>query len=617
MSRFAALTAKTSKAYNAIDSRIKKSTQARRGNFFAGRPSKPGTPPKNYHDAKNVISGDMHMIRSRIVWIVTIAAFLISTLDLLRARPQSPTATTVVLDGGTLIDGTGKNPINNAVVVVEGGRIKAVGSRGQVPIPANATVIKTDGRTILPGLIDGHIHLGNTPAGNPLMPQMFLRYGVTTVGDTNNQTDWVILQREGFNSGKFKGPRMFVSGIAIDGPTSVTNLQAQTVVYSAKTPEEARAYVRSLKAKGVDMVKTNYTLTFDQVAAVLDEARKAGIPVVGHTRNMRKAAELGHKYMEHMNTVAWALLDDDMGYERWQREGFTPERRMDTSKFPQLVEYMVKQGVYINPTLFANFRTASPRAQEAANTAKEILKDPVLGAAVPAATQRLWTEAGGRAPDPEGYKKVQEFLRQYVNAGGKLIAASDDTGALLPGLSLHYEMQMITDAGISPMKAIQGATLWGAEAIGQGKNYGSIEVGKVADFTIIEGDPLKDIATTRNVKMVIKDGRVINTAYDTKSVTPLPRPFGSFPQVSNLNPPVTRQGAQSVTLQVEGSKFNSKTVVRFDNTDLPTQFVSDTKLTATIDSRLLQNPGSYSVYVVNPGPGGSPSNAVFLYVDSK
>jgi hypothetical protein len=449
------------------------------------------------------------------------------------------------------------------------------------------------------------------------MPQMFLKYGVTTVGDTNNQTDWIILQREAFNSGKYKGPRMFVTGIALDGPTSVTNLGAPTVVQALRTPEEARAYVRSLKAKGVDMVKTNYTLTFDQVAAIIDEAKKQGIAVVGHTRNMRKAAELGHKYMEHMNTVDWALLDDDMGYERWQREGFTPERRIDPSKFGPLIEYMVKQGVYINPTLVANFKTASPRGQEMMNTAKEMLKDPVLAAAVAAESQKVWTAPGGRAPDVEGYKKVQGFLRQYVNAGGKLIAGSDDTGAQLPGMSLHYEMQMITDAGISPMKAIQGATLWGAEAIGQGKNYGSIEAGKVADFTIIEGDPLRNIAATRNVKMVIKDGKVLDTAYDMKSVTPLQRPFGHSPQVSNLNPPVTKQAAQSFTLQVDGSRFNPKSIVRFDSTDLPTKFVSDTKVTATVDARLLQNPGSYSVYVLNPGPGGSPSNPVFLYVDSK
>src|SRR3989442_5963786 len=400
--------------------------------------------------------GSTHMIRSWIVCIATVALFL---------SPLHASAQSVVLDGGTLIDGTGKNPINNAVVVVEGGRIKAVGTKGQVTIPAGATIIKTDGRTILPGLIDGHIHLGNNQPGNPLMPQMFLHHGVTTVGDTNNDTDWVILQREGFNSGKFKGPRMFVSGIAIDGPTSETDLQARTVVYSAKTPEEARAFVRTLKAKGVDMVKTNYTMTFEQVAAVLDEAKKIGIPVVGHTRNMRKAAELGHKYMEHMNTVAWAVLDDDIGYERWRREGFTPERRMDTSKFPALVDFMVKQGVFINPTLVNNWRTATPRAKEMAEMANQILKDSTLTAIVPPGAQQAWKNlSAGRSPDTEGYNKVKEFVTQYVKAGGKIVAGTDEGGVSIPGLSLHYEMQMFTDMGISPMKAIQAATLWAAES---------------------------------------------------------------------------------------------------------------------------------------------------------
>src|SRR5262245_57258555 len=112
-------------------------------------------------------SGDIYMLKSWIALIVTMAV-VVSPVQT-GAQNQA-----VVLDGGTLIDGTGKNPINNAVVVVEGGRIKAVGSKGQVSVPAGAQVIKTDGRTILPGLIDGHIHLGSNP-GNPLMPQMFLK----------------------------------------------------------------------------------------------------------------------------------------------------------------------------------------------------------------------------------------------------------------------------------------------------------------------------------------------------------------------------------------------------------------------------------------------------------
>jgi imidazolonepropionase-like amidohydrolase len=530
-------------------------------------------------------------------------------LGALQLAAQTPT---VVLDGGTLIDGTGKDPINNAVVVIEGNRIKAVGTKGQVSYPSNARVIKTDGRTILPGLVDGHVHLDiYFPS---YMPQMLLHYGVTTMADLNNETDWIILQRESFNTGKSVGPRMYVSGEALDGPTSVTNTDERVVVHSLKTPEEARAQVRNLVSKGVDMVKTNYTLTYEELAAIIDEAKKAGVPVVGHTRNMRKAAELGMKYMEHMNTVAWAVLDDDMGYERWQREGFTPERRMDTSKFPALVQFMVQQGVYINPTLVNNWRTATPRAKEMADTANQILKDPTLTAIVPAGGQQAWKNlSSGRNPDSEGYNKVKEFVRQYVNAGGKIAAGTDEGGVTMPGLSLHYEMQMIADMGISPMKAIQAATLWSAESFGQGKNVGSIEPGKFADFMIIEGDPLRDIAATRNVKMVIKGGQVTETAYSPKALTSVARPFGTLPKVDTISPASAKEGAQSVTLQLEGLRFNPKSVVRIENRDLPTQFVSATKLSATVESSLLQKPGSYAVYVVNPGSGGA-SNNVFLFV---
>ncbi len=543
-------------------------------------------------------------------WVACIVVIVVC-LSPVQAPAQNPT---LVLEGGTLIDGTGGTPINDAVVVIEGSRIQAVGTRGQVSYPANARVIPTAGRTILPGLVDGHVHLFAD-----FMPQMFLHYGVTTVGETNNQTDWILLQRAALNSEKIKGPRMFVSGSAAGGPTDVADTEgrlSRSVVVPLETPEEARAYVRKLVAMGVDMIKTNYTLTYEQLAAIIDEATKAGVPVVGHSRNMRKAAELGLKYMEHMNTVAWALLENEMGYETWRREGYTPERFMDTNSFPPLIELMVEKGVFINPTLVANWGTSSPRAQEKADAATEILKDPVLASMVSAEIQGQWLDPGRRPPDVEGYEKVQEFIRQYVDAGGKLLAATDEGGQFVPGLSIHYEMQMITDAGIAPMKAIQGATLWAAESIGQGENLGSIEVGKLADFTIIEGDPLTDIAATRNVRMVIKDGQVLDTSYDPRSVTQVPRPYGRTPVLLSVTPPVTRQGVQSLTLEVEGSRFSPEAVVRLGNEDLPTQFVSSTRLVASVDSSQLLNPGSFAVYVLNPGSTGSVSNSIFLLVDS-
>ena len=178
-------------------------------------------------------------------------------------------------------------------------------------------------------------------------------------------------------------------------------------------------------------------------------------------------------------------------------------------------------------------------------------------------------------------------------------------------------MQMVADLGIPLMKVIQGATLWAAESIGKAKDLGSIEPGKAADFTVIEGNPLEDIATTKNVRMVIKDGQVLDIAYNARFANPIPRPLDFAPRLSTLSPRLTPQGSQNVTLQLEGSGFTPKSVVRFDNVDLRTQFVSNTRLTATVGSGLLQNVGTYTVYVLNPGMGNSVSNGVYFIVKFK
>jgi predicted amidohydrolase YtcJ len=126
----------------------------------------------------------------------------------------------LVLEGGTLIDGTGRAPVADAVVVVQGNRITAVGRRGQVTVPPNANVVRANGLTILPGLIDGHLHLRDWQ-----LP-MFLPYGVTTLADIHNDTAWSIAQREALKSGRIKGPRLFVSGVT--GPNGRRRPMAAT-----------------------------------------------------------------------------------------------------------------------------------------------------------------------------------------------------------------------------------------------------------------------------------------------------------------------------------------------------------------------------------------------------
>jgi imidazolonepropionase-like amidohydrolase len=162
----------------------------------------------------------------------------------------------------------------------------------------------------------------------------------------------------------------------------------------------------------------------------------------------------------------------------------------------------------------------SERWRDQRAVAEKLLQDPDL-AFVPADAKATWTASPrSRA----GYANIAEFLKKYSDAGGKILAATD-TGitGIIPGVSLHYEMQMLADMGIPPMKALQAATLWAAEVLGREKDLGSIQVGKLADFTIIEGNPLADIGATKNVRMVIKGGEVMKTSYDPKWVNPVRR----------------------------------------------------------------------------------------------
>ena len=471
-------------------------------------------------------------MRSAIVKSPT-ALFAFVIVAIFAGVPAAAQNQMVVLEGGTLIDGTGRGPIIDAVVVIDGSRIGAVGPRGRLAYPDGALVISLEGKTILPGLIDPHVHL------REWMPQMFLRYGVTTIADTNNHHAWIVVQREALNRGRIKGPRLYVAGQGMGGPDGTPGPTNRTL----RNAEEARAFVREMTLLGVDMLKTQADLTPDQVKVIVEQAAVAGLPIVGHSRNAREATLLGLKFMEHTDPLVTAVLEGK-GPETLAaaaRGDTNAEDLMDTRLYDPLIDLMVEAGVVVNNTMVARMRGAGRRETAWIDFAEDLIEEPEL-TFVPEEVLQSWTAASRRNLTRVGFRNFQEFMRKYVDAGGRVIAGTD--AGYIPGLSLHYEMQMIADSGVSPMNTILSATRWAAESFGKDDILGTVEVGKLADITVVDGDPLADIANTRNIHLLIKDGKVVDTSYDPDFVNPIPRPVDVAPVLSRLAPKFARGGAR-------------------------------------------------------------------------
>ena len=558
--------------------------------------------------------------------VCCVLAFFGSTLVFAQTQP-------IVIEGGTLIDGTGRGPVPNSVIVIEGSRVKAVGVRGGLTYPPNARVIHAEGKTVLAGLIDGHVHF------RPWMNPLWLHFGVTTVYDTGNPTEWILAQRDAVAKGKIKGPRIFSTGIVIDGPEERSNMNHPTerggYRTHVRTPEEARATVRQLVSQKVDGIKVHEALTPELLKTIVEEARRAGLEIVGHSYNAREAVQAGLKFIEHTDPITIATIRDPAKLREIEEQRIRdPEYMMDPSQFDSLVEYLVREGVYFNPTLAINryWRIAGPRAKEWEDYVVNFSKNPAL-AFVPEGERRAWIGTVGarqrmnaRQLEQQAlrFQRISDFTRRYAAANGKFIAGPDIGGGdhgLVPGLGLHFEMQALVDAGLAPMQAILSVTKWPAELLGKAKELGSLEAGKIADLILVEGDPLADISATRNIRLVMKEGQVIDTTFDPNFVNPMPRtvyvqsltgPQG--PEISAVAPKVALEGDRDLTIEIRGKKFNRRSIVRFDTTDLPTQFVSDFRLTAKISSGLFARIGTYGVTVVNPGSGGGTSNVIYFLV---
>jgi hypothetical protein len=531
--------------------------------------------------------------------------------------------------GGTLIDGTGAPARPSVTIIVSGGRIAKIGPSASTTPPAGARIISAERKYVIPGLWDAHIHSRDYYA------ELLVSYGITSYIDWGGSPmDWTLALKDAVNKNEIYGPRVFTSGEGIN----------------AGDADAARRQVRELKARGVAMITFGFNIKKAAMDAAIDEARKVGLPSSGYPLYTQAAIEEGIGIIKHTYTVgsANASLTDPARFVEVEKQlRITEQNARDARLFllgddhEALVRLMVKNKVAWVPTLLKDFKVVHDRRDEFELENYRLLVNPDLQY-LPVSNLFLQMTndfptgisevASGNVGTVDrtsadwqlyrqGYKNLLDLIKKLVDAGGHVLAGTAPHSFVVPGISLHQELQLFVDAGMTPMQALQSATLWTAEAIYADKDLGSVTEGKLADIVILKQNPLEDIRNTRSAETVIQGGRVLPTGYHWSYVNPLQRSGGGAPgegprtpQVDSISPPSMPEGSKDTALTVRGRYFVHESVAFLERAPLETTYVSPTELRAIVSERLSRSAGTYSLHVRTPRPGGGDSAGVPLVV---
>ncbi len=523
----------------------------------------------------------------------------------------------LVIRGGTLVDVRDGSLVPDTVIVLEGDRIVSVTSGGS--LPPGGTVIDATGKYLLPGLIDLHAHYKDWAA------ELLLNHGVTTVVDLGNSHEWIKAQKEGIQSGLIPGPRLFISTNNLDGPPAdEASYFVRPYVETLADPEDAMVAMQRYITEKVDAVKVYDGLSTAVLRSIVREAEKANLPVIGHFKDVRDAIEVGAQGIEHNGAVANAIIDNQAREEAMKkvRKGFNPpaESFMDLKQVSEIVQLMVKSGLYLNPTMRMSWQ--GDRALREMGFHYEdfdlLLNDWRLRY-IPLSWRMAnlkeyqeiglwhWKDLSQYERDlfHQGYTNAQYLIKAFVDAGGKLYAGTDCANMCVPGLGTHQELELMVAAGASPLQALQAATINSAELMRMEDRLGTIEEGKAGDVVILDANPLEDIRNTRKIAQVISRGQVLDGEYHADFKNPILKndPFDSShffpsPRIRWASPEALVEDTQA-TLTVHGTGFIPYSFVQLNGQKLKTNFVDAFQLTAEVPANLLE-PGTYAITVENP-----------------
>jgi hypothetical protein len=566
----------------------------------------------------------------------------------------------LVIEGGTLIDGNGGSPVRDALIIIRDNRIETVTSRGQARYPADAQVLDADGKYILPGFMDAHVHYAGW------MAELNLHYGVTSIFSIGSGGQWALAQRDAINAGKIPGPRNFVAVGSLAG-ARISALSARSGAAGglsgrqvAGTAEDARVIARRLIDAGADMIKVHRGPPVEAYRAAIEEAHRAGLPAVaqplGPTVYAREAILAGADILEHAAGVAVSVAADPSKWEGWgnvERHSLSPLpfADMDDAKAADLIELMVEEDVFLEPDFIAIGRGFHEARDKFELQDYRLLSSHGLSY-IPERNRLRMLERYHDFDDMDpadwdyrnkAYQNMLRFIHDYVQAGGKVMTGTDTAGWAVPGLGLHHEMEILAgEAGLSPMQVIIAATRSPAEGFRILDRLGTIEAGKLADMVIVNEDPLQEISNLQKIEWVIKDGDVVDRSFHPWFQNPLPRgavegsawvralktqsmqgtEFGQPPPgIQSVSPTLVTEGDPTLTMTIRGVNFTEESIVYFGARSVPTRLVSDTELEAVIDARLITQVGTYPVTVRNPQPlqrpewGNGTSNKAHLLVN--